>query len=232
MLRPRRRIRAGKISADCGFIEEAGRRKVNGDDSAQQKSKSTFVSFAPRQDNPIVFLDISVGGQHVGRIVIELRADIVPKASENFRLLCVSQAKGLGSRGSYRGSIVHRIVSDFGLQGGDVTSGNGTGRGSAFGPPFHDENFTLRHTGPGCVSCVCQGPDMNGSQFLITTVAAPWLDTKRVVFGCVMGQASLEILSKIERMCGTPHGEPLERTQITDCGQLYPPLKKTGISFQ
>lgn len=94
--------------------------------------------------NPRCYLDMTADGNPVGRIVIELRADIVPKTAENFRVLCTGD-KGYG----YKGSVWHRVIPDFMCQAGDFTKGNGTGGKSIYGEKFADENFKLKHTGAG-----------------------------------------------------------------------------------
>ncbi len=83
---------------------------------------------------PIVFLDISIDKERLGRIEFELFADC-PLTSENFRCLCTGE-KGFGKSGKklhYKGNILHRIIPDFMIQGGDITNKDGTGGESIYG---------------------------------------------------------------------------------------------------
>uniref|UniRef100_A0A1I8HII8 Peptidyl-prolyl cis-trans isomerase E n=1 Tax=Macrostomum lignano TaxID=282301 RepID=A0A1I8HII8_9PLAT len=164
--------------------------------------------------NPRVYLDISIGGRSAGRIVAELRKDVVPKTAENFRCLC-SHERGFG----FRGSKFHRIIPGFMCQGGDFTKGNGTGGKSIYGEKFQDENFTLRHThpGPGVLSMANSGPNTNGSQFFICTEATVWLDNKHVVFGRVV--EGMPVVRKMESM-GSKSGKPSQPVVVEDCGEL------------
>ena len=162
--------------------------------------------------NPIVFLDVSANNNYLGRIVIELRKDIVPNTAENFRSLCV------GDRGiTYKDSKFHRVIPQFMLQGGDITNHNGTGGMSISGRSFNDENFILRHTSPGVLSMANSGPNTNSSQFFITTVTTPWLDGRHVVFGNVI--QGMDVVSRIESL-GTQNGQTMQNIVISDCGQL------------
>ncbi|CAK4083169.1 unnamed protein product [Aphanomyces euteiches] len=174
-----------------------------------------------RRENPIVFLDITVNDKHIGRLIIELRADIVPRTAENFRMLCTGDSvHGSGESRRYTGCDVHRIVRDSLLQAGNL---NGDGGHSAFETRyFDDENFILRHVGVGTVSMVNAGPDTNASQFFITFASASWMDNRHVVCGALLGEASFATLAKIHDLAATESGLPRSRVRIGVSGQLFP----------
>ncbi|XP_020383348.1 peptidyl-prolyl cis-trans isomerase-like [Rhincodon typus] len=167
---------------------------------------------AKGKQNPRVFMDITADGEPLGRIVMELRADVTPKTAENFRVLCTHE-KGFG----YKNSTFHRIIPNFMCQGGDFTKHNGTGGKSIYGEKFADENFQLKHTGPGILSMANAGANTNGSQFFICTAETKWLNGKHVVFGSVID--GMDIVKKMDS-CGSKDGKPTKKIVIADCGQL------------
>ena len=106
------------------------------------------------QTNPIVFFDVTLGGEPLGRIKMELFADTVPRTAENFRQFCTGETKD--SRGrpqGYKNSKFHRVIKEFMIQGGDFLNGDGTGSASIYGTKsFADENFNMRHDTAGLLS--------------------------------------------------------------------------------
>ncbi|XP_027530806.1 E3 SUMO-protein ligase RanBP2-like isoform X1 [Neopelma chrysocephalum] len=180
--------------------------------SELQKGHLSLAAGLSKDTNPVVYFEVSADNEPLGHITMELFSNIVPRTAENFRALCTGE-KGFG----FKNSHFHRIVTDFVCQGGDITNHDGTGGQSIYGTAFEDENFEVKHTGPGLLSMANKGRDTNNSQFFITLKKAEHLDFKHVVFGFV--KDGMDVVKKMESF-GSPKGLVNARIVITDCGQI------------
>ncbi|KAK9468341.1 cyclophilin-like domain-containing protein [Lipomyces arxii] len=140
----------------------------------------------------------------LGAITVELYYDHAPKTCKNFY--------ELAKTGYYNGTVFHRIIPDFMIQGGDPT---GTGRGgtSIYGDKFADEIHPgLKHVGAGILSMANSGPNTNGSQFFITLAPTDWLDGKHTIFGRVSD--GLKVLQRMAYVQTGPADRPVEEIKI------------------
>jgi len=150
-------------------------------------------------DEKIVVLETNQGA-----IEIKLMPDVAPKACENFI--------GLVQKGYYEGIIFHRVIKNFMIQGGDPT-GTGTGGSSLWGAPFKDEVISsVKFDKPGILAMANSGPNTNGSQFFITTVATPWLNMGHTIFGEVI--SGYDAVKKIENAPTGAGDKPIEEQKI------------------
>ncbi|NPA82471.1 MAG: peptidylprolyl isomerase [Epsilonproteobacteria bacterium] len=139
-----------------------------------------------------------------GKIELELFWDVAPKACENFTSLV--------RRGYYNGTIFHRVIKNFMIQGGDPT---GTGRGgeSIWGKPFKDEfKPNVVFDKPGLLAMANRGPNTNGSQFFITVAPAPWLNGGYTIFGRVV--KGYDVVLKINNVKTGQYDRPIEKVVI------------------
>lgn len=179
------------------------------------------VMQAVERGNPVVFLDVTIGGVPSGRIRIELFADVAPKTAENFRQMCTGEFSRGSRPAGFLKTPFHRVIKGFMIQGGDILRGDGTGCISIYGESFQDENFNLGHSGPGFLSMANSGPNSNGSQFFITLAETRWLDGKHVVFGKVLDATSMMVVHKIEHVPVDPaDNKPKLPILVSQCGEL------------
>jgi len=142
---------------------------------------------------------------NLGSMEFELFQKEAPKACENFITLA--------QRNYYDGIIFHRVIKNFMVQCGDPT---GTGRGgeSCWGKPFEDEFAAGRSfDGSGLLAMANRGPNTNGSQFFVTTVACPWLNKKHTIFGRLISGA--DVLKAIEASATDSSDRPVKAVTIS-----------------
>ncbi|KAK1941863.1 Peptidyl-prolyl cis-trans isomerase CYP18-3 [Phytophthora citrophthora] len=188
-----------------------------------QERKKRFIT---KDTDPTVYMDISIAGNPAGRIVMRLLKDEIPLASENFRCLCTGEK---GEILTFKGCKFHRIIKNFVVQGGDFTTGDGTGGQSIYrGTPhgdlwgnFKDEKF-LNHDDVGLLSMANAGKNTNGSQFFITTKAGlKNLDGKHVVFGEVIeGLDVVDAMQNVKVSQGNNCPLPENEVAVVACGEL------------
>lgn len=167
--------------------------------------------------NNLVFFDLAVGEDEVGKVEIELYDNIVPKTCENFRVNCVGTDDSKFK--PYMGTIFHRVIPGFMIQGGDFENGDGTGGHSIYNNGyFEDENFTLKHDSAGVLSMANSGKNTNGSQFFITLEPTPHLDGKHVVFGKVV--KGLDLIKKLGQIKTGANDKPVIDITVINCGQV------------
>jgi len=168
-----------------------------------------------------VWFDIEIGGEKIGRIEIGLFGKTVPKTTQNFAQLAskhLTEESTDGKLVGFKGSIFHRVIKEFMIQGGDFTNKDGTGGRSIYGDRFADENFKLKHYGAGWLSMANAGKDTNGSQFFITVKKTPWLDGRHVVFGKIL--KGMDIIRKIEQTPTDSRDRPSKDVVVADCGHI------------
>ncbi|XP_001362364.4 RING-type E3 ubiquitin-protein ligase PPIL2 [Monodelphis domestica] len=152
-----------------------------------------------------------------GDLNLELHCDMTPKTCENFIKLC--------KKNYYNGTIFHRSIRNFVIQGGDPT-GTGTGGESYWGRPFRDEfRPNLSHTGRGILSMANSGPNCNKSQFFITFRSCAYLDKKHTIFGRVVG--GFDTLTALENVESDPKTDrPKEEIRIESATVFVDPYEE------
>lgn len=182
-------------------------------------SKDERLEPEPDWGGPRVFMDFSIAGRPIGRVVFELNADQCPKASENFRQLCTGEYRPRGHPIGYKECPMHRIIPGFIVQGGDCVKKDGTGSVSIYGHTFDDEPSAYEISQAGILAMANSGPNTNGCQFFISLNDAEELNDKYVAFGRVID--GMFVIRQIESVPLKPNSEsPSMPVTIIECGEL------------
>ena len=154
-----------------------------------------------------------------GDIVVNLFPDHAPTTVENFTGLAAGtkeygkpNASGGNSGPFYDGSVFHRVISGFMIQGGDPTGTGMGGPGYQFGDEFHPD---LKFDRPYLLAMANAGPGTNGSQFFITVGATPHLNRRHTIFGEVSDQSSRAVVDKIAKVRTGRNDRPVDPVVIS-----------------
>lgn len=182
--------------------------------------KESYKNYLIDKKHDFVYMDIAIGNETVGKLLIELFTSRVPRTCNNFKQLCrgnsvESVRHDPPLKLCYKGSLLHRVVPNGWIQGGDFEGGRGDGGESIYGTVFDDEDFSIPHNKRGILGMANKGRHTNASQFYLTLQPAPWMDTKYVAFGQVIEGA--DVLDKLEAT-ETYNERPKLDCKIADCG--------------
>mmetsp|Transcript_12341 Transcript_12341/g.16817 ORF Transcript_12341/g.16817 Transcript_12341/m.16817 type:complete len:307 (+) Transcript_12341:272-1192(+) len=177
----------------------------------ERLAKMHLRSVITTSGHTFIYMNINIGTENVGKILIECYDNVCPVTVKNF----VTFVKGESEKGAMADCPFHRIVPKGWLQCGDVVSGRGDKGTSIYGNSFADETFNVKHDKMGIVGMVNNGPHTNASQFYITLAPLTWMDGKYVGFGYIVdGMRVLRILEKIE----LENERPVVPVVIKECG--------------
>lgn len=186
-------------------------------DWPKNRPPDVFAGWKPPEfSKENVFLRIAKNNVEIGVIELKLFDSVLPKTAHNFRQLAMGSKRVQDMPLHYKNTRFFRVIKKFLIQGGDITNNNGTGGASIYGRHFPDENFSIKHDRPFLLGSANRGPNTNNSGFYITTVPAPWLDGRSVVFGEVV--YGHDVVREIEYTATNAMDTPIETITIIDCG--------------
>ena len=189
----------------------------------KSKKDRIFVpNTKPNPKNPVVFFEIKIENDIIGKIEFELFKDAVPITVENFRNICIGTEDGL----TYKNSNIDKIIKDFVIGGGKLEYLKQEKK-CIYGEYFDDENYFYCHCRRGLLTMDNDGKNKNNSKFLITLKHIPWFDGKHVVFGQLIN--GMEIINQIEEIETDNDGKPSKTITIVNCGEIIKKNNENNI---
>jgi peptidyl-prolyl isomerase D len=226
----------GWVSGTLLTVEEH-RKAVESFETAEEKEKRRLNRLRDNTSLPLVYFDVEIKGQAVGRIEFVLFVDISPRCAENFRRFVTGESgvapegsEGAGLEKHFKGAPFYRIIDQFIDQSGVATE-------SSYGGQFKDDpgGLKLKHEHKGLLSMANMGPDTNTNHFSIMMNPAPHLDGHYTIFGqAVSGFDVIDAINALSKDKPDRTATAEDGAVIKDCGEIrrgaIQPDLKLGIT--
>lgn len=187
----------------------------------ERLAKTHMREYVAKTGREYVQMEVSIGGEVEGKLLIELFTDHTPKTCANFKALVKGGHDEIPDGAGYTGCLIHQVMAGGWFQTGDVVKKDGTGEACCiYGESFGDECFRVKHDKPGILAMASAKRNKNGCQFYVTQCVLDSLDGKRVGFGRVID--GLRLMKIIDRVETDPFQRPKQPVKIENIAMWTP----------